>query len=171
MFLILQVASVVLTSVAMALALAHALELPGKLRLDKDTYLAVQKIYYPGFTVGGFGEVLGIVAVLALLLATPAGSAAFGWTLGGLAALVAMHAAYWVLTHPVNRFWLEGQEMRSLGAGFFGTGRDAPGHGRGNGQAVEDRWKRLRNRWELSHVVRACLALLSLVLLVTAVAL
>jgi hypothetical protein len=26
----------------MALSLAHALELPGKLRLDKETYLAVQ---------------------------------------------------------------------------------------------------------------------------------
>jgi hypothetical protein len=29
------------------------LSLPGKLRLDKETYCAVQTIYYPGFTVGG----------------------------------------------------------------------------------------------------------------------
>lgn len=36
MFLILQVLSVFLVSIAMALALAHALELPGKMRLAKE---------------------------------------------------------------------------------------------------------------------------------------
>jgi hypothetical protein len=30
----------------MALAMAHVLELPGKLRLSKDEYLVVQKIFY-----------------------------------------------------------------------------------------------------------------------------
>jgi hypothetical protein len=35
---------------AMAMGLAQALELPGKPRLPKETYLAVQPIYYPGFT-------------------------------------------------------------------------------------------------------------------------
>src|SRR2546423_12001989 len=34
----------------------------GKLRLDKETYSAVQTIYYPGFTVGGFAEVLSVIA-------------------------------------------------------------------------------------------------------------
>lgn len=48
MFLVLQVASVFLAAVAMALSLAHTLELPGKLRLDKQTYCAMQPIYYPG---------------------------------------------------------------------------------------------------------------------------
>ena len=42
-----------LVAIAMALTLAHALELPGKMLLDRDTYLAIQKIYYPGFTIGG----------------------------------------------------------------------------------------------------------------------
>jgi hypothetical protein len=42
-----------LAAVTMALSLAHALELPGKLRLGKEQYLAVQPIYYPGFTIGG----------------------------------------------------------------------------------------------------------------------
>jgi hypothetical protein len=35
-----------LAAVTMALSLAHALELPGKLRLGKEQYLAVQPIYY-----------------------------------------------------------------------------------------------------------------------------
>jgi hypothetical protein len=44
---------------------AHALELPGKLRLDRDAYLAVQTIHYPGFTiVGGIGEAGGLIVTL-----------------------------------------------------------------------------------------------------------
>jgi len=57
MFFILQVLTVLLASIGMAMALAHALELPGKLRLDKETYLAIQPINYPGFTVArGIGK-------------------------------------------------------------------------------------------------------------------
>jgi hypothetical protein len=41
---------------ALAFALAHAAALPGKLRLSKEAYLAVQTIYYPGFTLGAFSE-------------------------------------------------------------------------------------------------------------------
>jgi hypothetical protein len=82
MFLTLQVLSVCLVAVAMSLALAHALELPGKMRLDKDVYLATQPIYYPGFTIGGgIGEGGGMVATLILLLLTPRASAEFRWTL------------------------------------------------------------------------------------------
>jgi hypothetical protein len=36
--------------------LAHALEWPGKLRLSREHYLAVQPIYYPGFTYSGFAR-------------------------------------------------------------------------------------------------------------------
>jgi len=42
MLLVLQVVTVFLASVAMSLALAHVLELPGKMRLNKETYIAVQ---------------------------------------------------------------------------------------------------------------------------------
>jgi hypothetical protein len=77
MFLILQVGTVFLVAIAMSLALAHALELPGKMRLSKETYIAVQTIYYPGFTYGGLSEVLGMLMTLILLLATPTGRPAF----------------------------------------------------------------------------------------------
>lgn len=43
----LQIATILLVAIAMALSLAHALEFPGKLRLSKENYLAVQPIYYP----------------------------------------------------------------------------------------------------------------------------
>jgi hypothetical protein len=44
----LQVITLMLVALAMAPAVAHALEFPGKKRLSKDAYLTVQGIYYPG---------------------------------------------------------------------------------------------------------------------------
>jgi hypothetical protein len=168
MFLTLQVPSVCLVAVAMSLALAHALELPGKMRLDKEVYLATQPIYYPGFTIGGgIGEGGGMVATLILLLLTPRPSQEFQWTLLALLGLVATHLAYWVFTHPVNKFWLREHQLKGFSGGFLGfdpAGRSAPA------ATGEDDWKRLRRRWEYSHVVRAVLAATSLVFLVIAVA-
>jgi len=167
MILTLKVATVFLVSVAMALSLAHALELPGKLRLDKREYLTVQPIYYPGFTVGGLCEILGIVAVGALLFMSPTAGMTFGLMLGALTALVAMHAAYWIITHPVNNFWLGDKDLKGVGAGFFAFG--ASKHAASEGTTSDDGWKGLRNRWEFSHILRAILAAIALVSLTTAV--
>jgi hypothetical protein len=165
MFVALQVIAVLLVAVAMALALAHVLELPGKRRLTKEHYLAVQTIYYPGFTVGGFAEPLGLLVLFVLLVLTPAGGSAFWLTAGALFALAGMHAAYWLLTHPVNNFWLKDYDLKGMSARFFffdplkRTGSQKPD------------WTQLRDRWEFSHVVRAGLGVASLVLLVAALAL
>lgn len=166
MLLITQVLGIFLAAVTMSLALAHALELPGKLRLDKATYCAVQPIYYPGFTFGGMAEGLGIMAALALLLQTPVDVPAFAWTLIGLAALAANHATYWIVTHPVNRFWLKDQDLPALGARFFGS-RRGPVHPDTDPARL---WIRLRDRWEYSHVARAGLSAVGLIALTIAVA-
>lgn len=168
MMLVMEVVAVFLAAVAMALALAHALELPGKLRLDKETYIAVQSIYYPGFTFAGVGEVLAVLAALVLLLVTPVDTTAFLLTLLGFAALVAMHGAYWVLVHPVNRFWLKDRELSALGAGFFGLGGTR--RRESDGVRREDLWKRHRDRWEYAHVLRAVLSVVALIALTAAVA-
>jgi hypothetical protein len=42
--LFLQVLTIFLVSLAMALAVAHALELPGKMRLNRANYMTVQTI-------------------------------------------------------------------------------------------------------------------------------
>jgi Domain of unknown function (DUF1772) len=167
MFLILQVVTVFLVAIAMSLALAHALELPGKMRLDQETYAAVQTIYYPGFTFGGLGEGLGMVATLVLLLMTPAHHPAFWWTLAALAAIVAMHAVYWVVTHPVNKFWLKDTTLKGVAGGFFGL--DPAGQGAASADDSQA-WSRLRDRWEYSHVLRAVLAAIALIALIVAVA-
>jgi hypothetical protein len=168
-FIVLQVVTVLLVALAAALPLAHALELPGKMRLDEGAYVAVQPIYYPGFTVAaGIGEAGGMIATAVLLIFTPSSSQAFPWTIAALVALVAMHLAYWVVTHPVNKFWLAKQDLKGLGGGFFRfdpLNRSAPA------ASGEDPWKRMRNRWEYSHVLRAALATTALLCLVMAVAL
>ncbi|MGH8719251.1 MAG: hypothetical protein ACREV0_09985 [Burkholderiales bacterium] len=75
MFSVLQVLTVILVAVAMALSLAHALELPGKMRLSKDAYFTMQPIYCPGFTIGGaIGEAGGMIATFVLLFLTPVGT-------------------------------------------------------------------------------------------------
>jgi hypothetical protein len=163
MRLSLEILAVVTVAVAMALSLAHALELPGKLRLSRDQYLAMQPIYYPGFTIGGMAEPAGILLVLLLMLLTPTGATGFWLTAGALAALLAMHAAYWLLTHPVNNFWLRDTGLEGAGARFFSFGSP---------ERVDagDGWVTLRDRWEFSHVVRAILGMIGLILLAAAVA-
>jgi len=165
MFHLLQVLAVLVVAIAMALALAHALELPGKMRLSKDDYLAIQPIYYPGFTIGGAAEPVGLILLLLLLVFTPFGIAAFWLTLCAFLALAAMHALYWVAVHPVNNFWLQDFHLQGAGASFFlfdPLRRSAA-------SGTPD-WTELRNQWEYAHVIRAGLGLLSLVLLATAIA-
>jgi anthrone oxygenase-like protein len=159
MYELLQVLSILLVSVGMALSLAHALELPGKRRLQRETYFAVQTIYYPGFTIGGmFGEFGAILATVVLLLLTPAGTVRFWLVLAGLVCLGIMHALYWMFTHPVNKVWLENQDLRGPGAYFFGQ----------PSEPTEADWTFLRDRWEMSHVARAVFAMSSLAALVVA---
>jgi hypothetical protein len=71
MFVALEVVTVLVVSMAMALSLAHSLELPGKLRLSRREYLEVQAIYYPGFTFGGFAEPLGLMLTFILIVVAP----------------------------------------------------------------------------------------------------
>jgi len=166
---ILEVLSLCLVALALTPALAHALERPGKMRLGKETYLAVQPIYYPGFTwAGGLGEAAGMVAVLVLLLLTPIGSADFWWVAAAFVALVAMHAVYWLLTHPVNGFWLRNQDLKRMGKGFFAFD---PLHRTASDTPVEENWTAYRDRWERSHVVRAILAAIGFLMLAISVAL
>ncbi|MGH9629945.1 MAG: DUF1772 domain-containing protein [Bryobacteraceae bacterium] len=137
------------------------------MRLGKETYIAVQAIYYPGFTYGGIAEILGIVATLVLLILTPTDDAAFWWTLTALTALVVMHGAYWVITHPVNKWWLKDQDLKGLGAKFFSSDPLKRG---GVTDTGGENWKSFRDRWEYSHVLRAMLSVIALIALTVAIA-
>jgi hypothetical protein len=161
MLTILQLATLFLVALTMACAVAHALELPGKMRLTKDAYLAVQPIYYPGFTVvGGFAEFGALLMLFALLFVTPRDSPAFALTLWAFIALLSLQLVFWVVTQPVNKFWLADRKLGRASAAFFGarSSQDTP------------EWTTLRNRWEYSHVARAAMATAALMLLATAIA-
>lgn len=164
MYVFLEVLTVILVAGAMAMALAHALELPGKLRLARQEYFVVQRIYYPGFTIGGgIAEVGGIVTTFALML-TSSGPLQAWLIAGALVALLAMQLVFWFMTQPINKHWLQDVELNAPAKRFFGTEGAA-----GSPPSQTQEWTALRNRWELSHVIRAALAMLSLILLTTAI--
>jgi hypothetical protein len=167
MILVLQVVTVFLVSVAFGLGLAHALEMAGKIRLDEEKYLAIQTIYYPGFTIGGISEPLGVVATLILSLVTPRNTPAFWLTLIGFIGMLAVQAVFWLITQPVNRYWLRSQQLKGLGAKFFSA--DAHTRPGPNESATRD-WKIMRNRWEYSRLLRAVLSGIALIAMLIALA-
>jgi hypothetical protein len=142
---------VVLTTVP---AVAHALELPGKMRLSKDEYAVMQRVYYPGFTVAGLAEPAGILMILILLIRAPVDHTM--WFVVAFASLVGMQVIYWLVTHPVNKVWIEGQRLSAASGRFFAAGSD---------RAENRAWVALRNRWEFSHVARASCSMLGLIAL------
>lgn len=153
MYPALHILALLLVAVTMGLALAHALEFPGKLRLDEETYRSVQAIYYPGFSIGGLiGEFGALLLLPVLLFLAPFGTERFFWIAIAFALLVAGHLTYWFVTHPVNSIWLRDTKVSGPGAAFFSAfaGEDAD-------------WRKLRNAWEFSHVARAGLFMASLV--------
>jgi hypothetical protein len=152
-----QILAIVLTALAMAPALAHAFEFPGKRRLDRNTYLTVQAIYYPGFTLLGVAEPVALLAIVVLLFLMPRHGPAFLMAALALICVLAMQAVYWLITHPTNRYWLAGAEatLSKTGTRFFAIGS----------AAHSADWTNLRNRWEYSHIARAALSFLSFVLL------
>jgi len=165
MFDAIQIISILLVALAMVPALAHLLEFPGKSRLSKDAYLAVQPIYYPGFTIaGGIGEAGGLISVVVLLLLTPRGTPEFWLRLIAMLGMLGMQFVFWLFTQPVNKFWLQGTTLSGAGTAFFDVGSGAH---QVNRDDPED-WKKMRDRWEYSHIVRAGLATLSFLSLVVA---
>ncbi len=161
MLAVFQIVTLVLVALALSSALAHALELPGKMRLTKEAYLATQQIYYPGFTIAGGAEPAGVLALLILVILVAGTGAGFWLTLAALLALAAAHGVYWLVTHPVNNFWLKDFELKGAGRSFFAIGARSLDN-------VD--WKALRDRWEYSHVARAALGLIAFICLATAVA-
>ena len=111
--------------------------------------------------LGGIAEPAVILATLALLIVTPAGTAAFWLVAGALAALVTVQVIFWTKTQPANSLWLEETELSRSATHFFETGR---------GSAPRD-WTAARDQGERSRILRALAATLGLFLLTLAVAL
>jgi hypothetical protein len=79
-----------------------------------------------------------------------------------------MHGVYWVVTHPVNKFWLKDTRLKGVGGEFFALDPMKKGAA---SEAGSEGWKQLRDKWEYSHVLRAVLAAIALIALAIATAL
>lgn len=166
--LALKVSAEVFVAVAMALSLAYALEYPGKMQLDRSTYVAVQRIYSPAFEIGcAIGEGLGTVLTFVLLVITPSDSEQFNWIAAAFASLLAMQAVYWTVTYPVKNFWNERASPALRSRRFFGLTATA------RNMAIKERdrlWPTHRQRWEISQIARAFFGFVGCVTIAVAVA-
>jgi hypothetical protein len=155
MIVMLKLVSLFLVVATVIPSVAHVLELPGKLRLTREQYFAVQPIYYPGFTVIGAAEPLSILVLAVLLALTPSGASTFWLIAAALLASVLTQVLYWTLTAPVNKVWLRNEALSGSAQRFFGA----------SGNVTETDWTMLRDRWERSHLCRAAASVIALVLL------
>lgn len=134
--------ALVATGLALGAALAHALELPAKMQLDKQSYFIAQQLY-AGWDRLGFllaVELLGQFAVIAIYrhrrrVARPAVMA--------MAALLAAQGVFWAFTFPMNRATADWTVQPA-------------------------NWEALRYQWEYSHLAGAACQLLSFVALCVA---
>jgi hypothetical protein len=128
-------AAVLTTALAMAPAMAHALELPNKIRMNREDYLNAQRLYR-GWQFVGVAVIAALIATVLLLRTSSRGELFF--SLLAVLSVLATQLVFWVITFPVNR------------------------RTRNWTHAPED-WQALRARWEYSHAASAALNVLALV--------
>jgi hypothetical protein len=133
-------ASVLLSALSMAPALAHLLELPAKSSMPVPQYMVVQQIYR-GWALLGIViyAAIGCTAASAILVRRQKG--VLRLTVAALACQLAAQLVFWVWTFPANR-------------------------ATANWTVVPDGIERLRTQWEGSHAAGAVLNVAAVTLLV-----
>ena len=137
-----QLLAVVLTALALVPAAAHVLELPNKLPMPREEYLTVQRMYR-GWNFSGY--VVGAALVATLWLAIVSEGDARVPAVIAFLSILATQVVFWGFTFPVDQ---RTQDWTT-----------AP-----------DDWKRLRDRWEISHAASALLNFTALVCVGMAIA-
>jgi len=140
---ILRFVALLFDALALAPALAHAMELPNKINLSREDYLTVQQIYR------GWNR-LAVVVIGALssnlVLAALERTKSRTWALNMIAflCLVGTQVVFWRYTYPVN------QQTH-------------------NWTVLPEQWQELRKQWEYSHATSAGLNLIALITLTLSV--
>jgi hypothetical protein len=125
--------SLLLVALTLGLTFAHVMEIPGKLRLDGATWLAVQHNLYVAFGVAGAGiEVAAIVLTWVLVLMVRDRRPALWWTLGAAVCVTAGLVDWFLLVAPMNA------------ALSVWTPETLPAD-----------WTRYRDQWETGHAIHA----------------
>lgn len=131
------------TALALGPALAHLFELPNKIGLPRDEYIAVQQIYR-GWAMLGTVEIVSLLVVSALAVTVRTRRTSFVWSLSAALCIAAALVVFFAFTLPVN------QQTSNW--------TDAPAN-----------WQQLRVQWEYSHATRALLYLVAFATLVLSV--
>lgn len=127
--------------------LAHVLELPNKLALDAELWLAVQQHLYRGWGpfFGGPVEIIALVTTLTLLVARRRDRVSMRLTLVAALAYVGMLLVFFAFNDPVNA--------------ALNTWTPA---------TIPPDWQRFRLQWEIGHALAAILSLVAIAALVRA---
>jgi hypothetical protein len=135
--------SLMLTAIAMSLALAHLFELPNKIDISAAHYVIVQR-NYDNWVLIGLIVPAAFLSVVALTIALRGTGAPFALALIALLLLVGELVAFWGFIFPVNQATQ-------------------------NWTMLPDNWQALRSQWEYAHAVRAILYVLAFGTLVISV--
>ena len=143
MLKILQFLALILTALSLVPGGAHALELPSKIRLDKERYLVVQQLYR-GWALAALPLLGAVLITLALAILSRAQLWPMLLSAAACVLLVATIVSFFIWVFPVNRTT-------------------------GNWTTAPENWSALRSRWEYAHAVNAAITLVALVCIVLAV--
>ena len=143
----LRMINLVVASLAVLAPVAHALELPNKLSLDANLWLAVQQHLYRGWgpLLGAPTEIGGLVTSAALAWVRRRQRFRLSMTLIACLGYAGMLVSFFVLNSPVN----------------FAVSSWTP-------TMMPPDWPEYRLRWELGHAMACLLSVVSLTSLFTA---
>lgn len=132
-----RLSSILSTAVTMSAALAHLMEMPAKMRYERDLYVRLHRTLYNMFgKFAGPTEAFAVVSTGLLALWTRKHQPeSAGLTAAAALSLAAADGVFWAAVEPVNR---------TMGSWPM--------------DAIPADWSRWRDRWEYGHAVRACLA-------------
>ena len=128
--------AILATLFSWAPGMAHVLEMPRKLALDRDTYFTVQQIY-AGWSLLGIVVVIQFLSLSLLAWKSKREYYVFRPVLAALALMLASQALFWSFTFPAN------------------AATD-------NWTTMPGNWAALRLQWEYSHAAGALCQLLAL---------
>lgn len=139
--------TIMLTAVALSAALAHLMELPGKMTYDAPLYVLLHRTLYPTFgQTAGWAEGLALFSVAGLTWRVRHRGAAFPLTATAAACQIAAMAIFLAFVQPVNRT-MAGWPL----------------------DAIPPDWTDWRDQWEYGHAARAVLETAALAALVLSV--
>jgi hypothetical protein len=146
---IFQFLTLLLAAFSLSLSMAHLLEMPQRMKFDKDLWVTVtvyEGVYNYFGSVGAFFEIGAILAAFILAFLLRGHGSVFYWTLSGAIVLAAALASWLIFVNSANAElarWLT--------------------------NPVPPDWTSTRNQWEYAHAVNAFIKIIGFSLLAVSV--